>query len=131
MPLSIRSPAVSSQADARSDADRRRRRSRSDRGAVTGDHALDRGLALEALDGCLRQELDAVVAVKVEVDPRRARPEDSFEGERGHVEHRHLAALLSGRSCDLGADPARADHDQPLAGFDSLADPLESARVRR
>ena len=58
-------------------------------------------------------------------------PEDSFERKRGHLQHRHLTALLPGRGCNLGADPTRADHDQALPGLDPLADSAESVKVRR
>jgi hypothetical protein len=101
------------------------------RRVITGNHTLDRVLAFEPLDGGLGQELDAVVAVKIAVDPPDLRTENSLEGESGHFEHRHLAALLHGRGRDLGPDPTGADDDESLAA--SIRSPIrsESESVRR
>ena len=93
---------------------------------------LDRTLALEALDRRLGQELDSVLAMDVEVDLADLRAQHPLQRQRGHLDHRHLAALLASRGGDLGADPTRADDHQALPALDSLGDPLrvgEGAQV--
>ena len=127
MPLSIAQAGGLHEPRARGDTDADDHELGLDRRAVLGDDALHRALALEALHRRLRQELDAVGAMQIEVDPSDLGPEHPLQRQRGHLDHRHLAALLAGRGRDLRADPARADDDQSLAAVDPLADSLRIA----
>ena len=123
-PLSISQARGLREPGPRRDPDSHDHELRVDDGSVPGEDALHRPGPLESLDGGLGQELDAVVAMEVEIDPAELGAEDPLERQRGHLDHRHLASLLAGGGGDLGADPAGPDDHQPLAVLDPLADQL-------
>ena len=88
---------------------------------VAGADALDRLVALEALDPRSHQHFGAVTGVNIAVDGADLGPEHPLERDCDRIEDGDLEASLTSRGRDLGADPARADHHQRAAAVEPFA----------
>ena len=74
-----------------------------------------------------------MVGVDVAVDGADLGAEHPLERDRGRLDDRDLEAALTRRGGDLGADPARADHDHRAAAVEPLAQGvgvLDAAQVQ-
>ena len=74
-----------------------------------------------AVDAGAEQHPHAVVGVDVAVDRAHLGPQHPLERDRGRLDDGHVEAALPRGSGDLGADPARADHDDRAAAVQSFA----------
>ena len=89
-------------------------------------------VALEGLDAGAEQHPHAVVGVDVAVDRAQLGPQHALQRHRRRLDDGDLQAALARGRRDLGADPARADHDDRAAAVQPLAQDvrvLDAAQV--
>ena len=73
-----------------------------------------------------------MVGVDVAIDATDLGAEHALQRDGVRVEHGDVEATLPGRGCDLGADPAGADHDDRAAAVEACAERvgvLDAAQV--